>query len=279
MISIVIPVYKKADEFLKNLEHNFRFLKDCEVIVVNDDPEESIRERLKKYRIKLIENEKNLGFSGAVNIGVNQTKHDLVFLLNSDVLLYDDSFKSSERKFEKDKMLFALTFAQKEKDGSLVGKNKLFWKGGLIQHSKAYDLNEGETGWAEGGSTIVRKDMFLELDGFDTMFYPFYWEDIDLSYRAKKKGYTVIFDPSVIVEHHHESTIGTYWKAQSIQIISYRNQILCSWKHIEDTNFISHLLFLISYLIRSMVKGDFVFIQGFLKAVPFLFSAKFNKIK
>ncbi|PJE58197.1 MAG: glycosyltransferase family 2 protein, partial [Candidatus Portnoybacteria bacterium CG10_big_fil_rev_8_21_14_0_10_36_7] len=48
------------------------------------------------------------------------------------------------------------------------------------------------------------------LNGFDELYSPFYWEDIDLSYRAWKTGYTVLFDPQVLVEHHHETTIRTF---------------------------------------------------------------------
>ena len=43
-----------------------------------------------------------------------------------------------------------------------------------------------------------------KLGGFDGLYDPFYWEDIDLSYRAQKSGYKVIFEPKSIVTHEHE---------------------------------------------------------------------------
>jgi len=279
MISVVIPVYKKIDEFIKNLEQNHSLLKECEIIVVNDDPSLSIRSRLEKYELQLVENPKNLGFAGAIDIGIKKAKYNLVFLLNSDVKLLDSSFLSSIRKFKKDSKLFAISFAQKESDGSIVGKNQLFWKNGLLNHSKANNLDEGETAWAEGGSSIIRKDIYEKIGGFDTIFSPFYWEDIELSYRARKYGYTSWFDPSVLVSHGHETTIGSYWSKRAIAVISTRNQLLCSWKYVQAKNVIWHMTNVIYQALLSLVRGNFIFAEGLVKAIPFLFSPKFYKVR
>ncbi len=279
MISVVIPVYKKVDEFITNLGHNLRYLKGCEVIVVNDHPGESIKERLEKYPVQLIENSTNLGFAGAIDKGIRQAKHNYVFLLNSDVKLQDASFASSLKKFEQNTKIFGIAFAQKEGNGSTVGKNKLLWKNGLLMHSKADDLCEGETGWVEGGSSIIRKDVYEEIGGFDTIFSPFYWEDIELSYRARKYGYVSWFDPDVEVMHRHESTIGSFWSKRAISVISTRNQLLCTWKNIPDTNVLQHMSHVIRHMLGTLLKGDTTFFEGLLKALPFLFSPKFYKIR
>lgn len=279
MISVIIPVYKKVDEFINNLENNLKFLKGCEIIVVNDDPTASIKDRLEKYSVQLIENHKNLGFAGAIDVGIRRAENDNVFLLNSDVRLLDSSFQNSIRKFEQIDKLFGIAFAQREKDGSIVGKNKLFWKNGLLQHSKADDLLDGETSWVEGGSSIIRKDIYEKIGGFDTIFSPFYWEDIELSYRAKKHGHISWFDSSVVVEHHHESTIGSYWTKRSISVVATRNQILCGWKYMSVANFPQHIATLIYQALLSILRGNFVFAEGLIKAVPFLFSPKFYRIR
>lgn len=279
MISVVIPVYKKVDEFLINLGLNYPLLKGCEIIVVNDDPAESIKVRLQRYDVLLIENPKNLGFAGTVDKGVKASKNNFVFLLNSDVKLFDSSFQFAVKKFEKNTKLFGIAFAQKEVDGSTVGKNKVFWKNGLLMHSKSDDLDEGETGWVEGGSSIIRKDIYEKIGGFDTMFSPFYWEDIELSYRARKYGYVSWFDPSVLVDHQHESTIGAFWSKRAISVIATRNQILCSWKFMSVENMLPHIPTLAYQTLLSVLQGNFIFAQGFMKAIPFLFSPKFYKIR
>ena len=61
MLSVVIPTFKNEGELIKNLAHNLPFLKGCEVIVVNDNPEQSIEKRLEVFpQIVLIENQKIL---------------------------------------------------------------------------------------------------------------------------------------------------------------------------------------------------------------------------
>jgi len=100
-ITVVIPVYKKTQEFIANLSHNVPHIKDCDIVVVNDDPEKSIKAELSIFKIiNLIENKKNMGFSGAVNIGVKQVKTPLIMLLNSDVKLLDKSYEKVVRHFE-----------------------------------------------------------------------------------------------------------------------------------------------------------------------------------
>lgn len=267
-ISVVIPVYKKIPEFIKNLQKNIPFLKGCEIIVVNDDPTESLAPHLADFKnIILIENKKNLGFAPTVNIGVERAEHPYILLLNSDVILENDNYKKALNHFT-DKTIFAVSFAQKEKNGEIVGKNRMYWKDGFFQHGKANDLTFGINGWAEGGSCLLDTNKFRNLKGFDEMFSPFYWEDIDLSYRAWKLGYQVLFDPAVVVQHHHESTIGSFFKKKTVKQIAYRNQLLFIWKNISHFSMlISHLFYLHLFILKSIMKADFTFIKASLLAL------------
>lgn len=269
MITVIIPAYKNTDELVSNLKHNLPLLNDCEIIVVNDDPSQSIRDRFKEFKdVKLIEHAKNKGFGESVNDAVARSTQPYLFFLNSDVKLINDSFKSAVSMFEKHDNLFAVSFAQIEKDKSIVGKNRIFFKQGLVQHSKANDLETGITAWAEGGSAIVKKSLFLELGRFDPIYSPFYWEDIDLSYRAWKAGYEVLFRSDIQVIHHHESTIGAYFDKNSVKRIAYRNQLLFTWKNITALNLlVSHIFQLPLYLLKAQFRGDFTFILALFQAL------------
>lgn len=267
-LSVVIPTYKNKTLFLDNLRHNLPFLDQCEIIVVNDDPSESLKHDMSAFpQVHLIENKINKGFAGAVNVGVHAAKHHYVMLLNTDVKLRDTSYATALAQFAHGKSLFAVSFAQIEKNGKVVGKNKLFWKEGFLQHSRAENMYYGKTGWAEGGSCIVDRQKYKELGGLDELFNPFYWEDIDLSYRAWKKGYTIVFDPHIVVEHHHESTIGTYFSSRRIKTIAYRNQLMCIWKNITDETLLAkHNKALAKQLAVSLFT-DFAFVNGFVRAL------------
>lgn len=267
-ISVVIPVYKKTEMFLAYLKENLHFLTDAKIIVVNDDPEISIKQRLSQWsQIQLIENTHNLGFASSVHTGIQQVQSPYVMLLNSDVKLRDNSYIRSLNHFKSDNKLFAVSFAQVEKNGETVGKNIFYWQNGFFQHSRANNLDQGPSGWAEGGSCIIDLAKYNKIGGFDSIYSPFYWEDIDLSYRAWKQGYTILFDPSVLVEHHHESTIKSYFSTMYITSIAYRNQLLFIWKNIRDTNLLNeHNTALFKQLIRS-IATDPAFISGYFRAL------------
>src|SRR3989339_8177 len=180
-ISVVIPTYNNS-QFPENLHKNIRYLKDCQVIVVNDNPQNSLEKQLDTLDIKLIQLKENRGFAGAVNSGIHSAHSDYILLLNDDVLLQDESFLHAVDDFKKDPKLFAVSFAQVERNNAIVGKNVLFWKNGFMQHSRVNENIAGENGWAEGGSAMFDAKKMMQLGGFDELFSPFYWEDIDLSY-------------------------------------------------------------------------------------------------
>lgn len=273
MISVVIPHYKGKEKLYKNLETNLPFLKGCEVIVVNDFPDVPLTEEMAHLfpSVTVITNEKNLGFAGAVSVGISHAKNPYIFLLNNDVVLNDDSYRSALDHFKKNTGLFAVSFKQIEKDGGHVGRNKIYWLKGFFRHSKGDAGTHGINGWAEGGSMIFEKKKYDSIHGFDTLYSPFYWEDIDLSYRAWKAGYSIHFDSKVLVEHHHESTIATYFQKSRIETIAYRNQFMTIWKNISDFKYlVEHVLYLLRNLITYPLKGHYSFIKGFFMAFVLL---------
>ncbi|MFH0773092.1 MAG: glycosyltransferase family 2 protein [bacterium] len=273
MISVVIPHYKDKKRLYTNLQHNLPFLKDCEIIIVNDFPEISLKKEVGQLfpTVILIENERNRGFAGAASVGINHSKNPYVFLLNDDVVLKNDSFKTALKYFDKDISLFAVSFRQVEKNGNFVGRNTIYWAGGFFRHKKGNSDKNGVNGWAEGGAMMFEKKKYEIIQGFDELYAPFYWEDIDLSYRAWKVGYTIYFDSQVLVEHYHESTIATHFKKSYINTIAYRNQLITIWKNISDLQYMrEHIVCLAKNCILSLFKGNCEFIKGFWMALLLL---------
>ena len=281
-VSIIITVYKNYEMFYEYLKINKKYFDGCEVIVMNDYPQKNITKQVKKIypESTVINNKKNLGFASNVNKGVLKAKRNYVFLMNSDVVLKDNSFLKALEYFKKDRKLFAVGFAQIEKDGKIVGANRGYFKNGLINHSNQPISNfhpptDGPISnfWAEGGSSIFKKKLFIDLGLLDELFDPFYWEDIDLSYRAWKAGYKILYDADIKVEHHHESTIGKYFDKPKILKTAFRNQLIFHWKNLTDKKLVfEHLLNL----------PKLIFIPGFFDALirlPKILQARKKTIK
>ncbi len=255
-ISIIIPVYKNYDMFYKYLEINKKYFDGCEVIIGNDFPKENITKYVKRiYKEAVVfNNKKNLGFPGNVNKGVKLAKRPYIFLMNSDVILKNDSFKKSINFFKKNKKLFAIAFSQKEINGQIVGCNQGYFENGLINHTRRSNLNKLVTlnFWAEAGASIFKRKLFINLGMMDEIYRPFYWEDVDLSYRAWKAGYQIIFTKNILVEHHHESTIGKYFDQKRIKKIAFRNQLIFNWKNITDKGLLlNHFINLPRYVLTA----------------------------
>jgi GT2 family glycosyltransferase len=264
--------------FFKYLESNKKYFNGCEVIIMNDFPLQNITKSVKKIypEAVVVNNVVNLGFAGNVNRGVLRSKRDYVFLMNSDVVLKDASFINGLKHFESDNELFAVGFSQTEQAGKIVGSNRAYFKNGLINHShrlisdkKVPTLNF----WAEGGSSIFNKKLFIDLGLLDELYNPFYWEDIDLSYRAWKAGYKILYDPQIKVVHNHESTIGKYFDKTKITKIAFRNQLIFHWKNLIDA----------SLLLKHLLNFPrFIFLPGFsdaLKILPKILQARKKTIK
>jgi GT2 family glycosyltransferase len=153
----------------------------------------------------------------------------------------------------------------------LRGRGEAIWSKGFFVHRRG-EVDKDDTAWVSGGSGAFRKTLWKKLGGLDEIYNPFYWEDIDLSYRAMKSGYSLVFEPKSSVIHKHEQgSIKTSTKEDNIKKIAFRNQLLFIWKNITDVPFIvEHVCYLPLQLLRSLLSGDTTYLSGFFHAIMLL---------
>lgn len=232
-ISVVIPNYNGLEllkgNLFKVISSTKVFDENSEFILVDDaSTDDSVLYVRKEFpEIKIIKHSINRGFSSAVNTGIKYTKGDFVVLLNTDVKPADGYLKSALDIFKDDKV-FAVSFHEVG-----YGWAKGYFKSGFVNHETGGEGDKiHETFWVNGGSGIFRKSLIQKLGGFDEkLFDPFYWEDLDICYRALKRGYKLFWDPNSYVVHNHESTIGRIPKRKK-DLVLQRNQLLFIWKNI-----------------------------------------------
>lgn len=238
-ISVVIPNYNGLGLLQKNLpsvvSETLKYNPKTEIIVVDDgSTDESVLFLNRNFpKVKVIKHSKNKGFSSAVNSGIRAANGDLVVFLNNDVFPEKDYLSKAVKHFEDD-LVFAVSFHEKG-----YGWAKGYFNRGFVEHKVG---GEGDiphiTFWVNGGSGVFRKRFLKQLGCFDEkLFSPFYWEDIDLSYRAVKRGWKLLWEPGSIVVHEHESTVKNIAKSKRNFIIE-RNQLLFIWKNITSRNLI-----------------------------------------
>lgn len=245
-ISIVVPNWNGRKLLEKNLPAVLKSKPDQ--IIVSDDGsvDESLVFLGEKYpQIKIIKHPR-VGFAENCNLGVKDSLGEIVVLLNNDVVPEPNFLEPLSRDFS-DPKVFAVSFNEPQWSWA-----KIYWQDGFIEHKAGEKTTKTHlSGWASGGSSAFRKSLWNELGGFDKIYYPFYWEDLDLSYRAWKRGYKILWEPKSIVHHQHEGTIGSHFSKDYIQFISSRNQLLFIWKNITDSRMLfSHKRGLIKRLLK-----------------------------
>lgn len=237
-VSIVIPNYNGESLLRANLASILETKEIVannieEIIVVDDGSSDGSVLLLKKGfpQLKLIKHKINRGFSASVNTGVRSAKGDLIVLLNTDVVPEKDFLVAVLPHFE-NKKIFAVSLHERG-----YGWAKGIFKDGFIVHEPGTeDEAVHPTFWVSGGSGVFRRETWMELGGMDEkLLSPFYWEDIDLSYRALKRGYKLLWEPKGIVYHEHESTIKLLDK-KFLEKIRERNQLLFIWKNLTSPN-------------------------------------------
>jgi len=233
----------------------------------------------------VLKNSSNLGFGETCNRGFRVARHPLVLLLNNDVEIASDAIAPLVANFT-DESIFAVHCRVFElQSGRQCGTGKLgsFARGSIRVH-RSYVLTGRETGnlvisenrslagplysmFAGGGSAMFDKRNFLDIGGFESLLSPFYWEDVELSYRAWKRGLIVLYEPRSVARHQVSSTIGKLDR-RGVRKIEQRNRLIYHWIHLQDPSLLlSHLFWLCILTVTAPLRLKFDFIPALLSAI------------
>ena len=199
----------------------------------NSDKKISIEEKdYKDLNLEIINNSKNLGFSGGNNVGIRKALKggaDYVLLLNNDTLVEQDfllklfSFSEENKKvgIAVPKIYFAKGYEFHKDRYKKEDLGKVIWYAGgiidwrnIIGHhigvdevDNGRDDNVSETDFASGCCMIIRKEVFEKIGFLDERYF-LYYEDSDYSIRAKKAGFNIYFVPTAVIWHKNAGSTG-----------------------------------------------------------------------
>lgn len=271
-ISVVIPNFNGSRILKENLPKILDAVGDAEVIVIDDASTDDSVLLLRKYfpEVKIKAREKNEGFASAVNDGTKIAAGELILLLNSDVIPEKDFLKYLTVHFA-DPQVFAvgcLQYSNAQKGQTTHGRGIGKFEKGFLVHGPGTP-DKKDTLWVFGGAGIFRKSIWEKLGGLDTLYNPFYWEDIDLSYRALKAGYKLVFEAKSVVTHDQtQGAIRSSYSQVYVNTIAHRNQILFVWLNITDLSLITkHLLHLPIHIGRALFTLNGAYLTGFILAI------------
>ncbi len=276
-VTAVIPNWNGRILLDKNLPLVLAAFKRHEIIVVDDASTDGSAEyvRTRFPEVLLIVNTARKGYAYCVNEGVRVATGDVVVLLNTDVRPEKNFLKPLLRHFQDQKVFAVGCLEISYENGKTVarGRGVAQWVQGFFIHRRG-ETDMTTTAWVSGGSGAFKRSIWIKLGGMDTIFTPFYWEDIDISYRALKAGYALRFEKNSCVHHRHEEgKILTNYSQSYIRTVSYRNQFLFIWKNADFETLWVHIRFLGLRLLQAVLRKDIAMIIGFfwaLSKVPYV---------
>jgi len=189
-----------------------------EAIVVDNGSTDGSLEWVRTHSpgVRLIENGKNLGFGGGMNIGIHAARGRYVMILNNDTRLDPGCVGALKESIEKDENYGACAskiLLEEEGDridaaGIAICPDGLSIGRGRLEKSGLYD-REMEVFFASGCACLYRREMLEDIGLFDEDFFA-YAEDTDMGWRARLAGWRCIYSPKAVVFHLHSASSGPY---------------------------------------------------------------------
>lgn len=223
-LSIIIPSYNTLNllkRCLASIAENLRNqLLTYEVLVVDNNSSDGSQQWLQRCGYKEvipILNTVNVGYGKANNQALRQARGEFVLLLNSDILVLENAISE------------LLSFARLHPDafigGKLLNEDRstqascgpmytlpvvflmLFGKGDRLGITRSSPEIMQNVAWVSGACIISKRENYREVGFFDEGIF-MYMEEIDFLYRAKQKGYTILFYPHAVFVHTGAASSG-----------------------------------------------------------------------
>lgn len=275
-VTFVLPNYNGRALLERYLPSVLAAAGDARVLVVDDaSTDDSVAFLRDAFpAVDVLPLERNVGFARAANAGVAAAENDVVALLNTDVQP-EKGFLTPLVEALEDPQVFATVPRLRRPlqgnvaESAVAGEfaRGLFRLQFLGDAPFAVHREPFPTLYPVGATAIMRRQVFLELGGFDPLFRPYYWEDADLGYRAWKAGYRVLCVPESIADHF-AGTISATQPSARVVLAQDANRFLFTWKNLHNPAWTrAHWLSLGPHCVVSLCTGRAGFVRGLAAAL------------
>jgi len=266
LVSIIIVNWNSGNQLFKTVSSIDTYhsnLVSRVIVVDNASNDTSINQldaiEAHSFQLQIVHNTENRGFAAACNQGATNCKTDYLLFLNPDTRLFEDSLTKSISFMEQpsntnigicgihlvDEIGNSSTCAARFPTlrvmmGKILGISKIFPKTFPEHLMLTSDLRENcVVDQVIGAFFLIRKNVFESCGGFDERFFV-YFEEVDLSLRAKQNGYSSCFLADAKAFHKGGGCSGQVKAARLFY--SLRSRIIYAQKHYSFTEFVALIL-------------------------------------
>jgi len=223
MVDLIIVSYNTREltnQCITSLYNSYNKTKYSITVLDNNSNDDTISSIRKVHpNVKIIANDKNVGFAGAVNMGMANSQSEWVIIANSDLIFLDNTIDELSNSVELTKNIAVVGAQQEHIDHTLQAsmrfvpsiksalrellfidsiKNvfrRLSWKPRVRRQ-----VLLGRMQYIDGALMMINRKIFFALDGFDESYF-FYSEEADFCYRASTSGYVNVINSDCRVIH------------------------------------------------------------------------------
>lgn len=214
LITVVIPSWNKRDHLAQCLDSLVaQTYAHVQIVVVDNASTDGSADMVAADYpdVTLLRQSRNHGIAGGVNRGIAAAKGNCIALLNQDAVADRNWVAELAKLVESDQRIGVV---QSKMLRVTDGSTPIFDSSGdqysLWGRPRARDRDRPDAGQREqveevfsacGGASLYTRAVIDDVGTFDEDFF-LYYEDTDLSFRARLKGYKVVYCPTALVSHH-----------------------------------------------------------------------------
>ena len=220
------------------------------------------------------------------NDALAQMTEPVIILLNNDIRVDKGFVDPLIDPFERDEDVFAVGAQCRNFDGQGFQGEKsiggmrfgLFW---TDSRYSGYEQDKNHPSWtAQVALGAFDRNKFLQLGGYDDLYFPGLWEDTDISFQAYRYGWHCLYEPQSILYHRGQVTFHKAYGSSARAVIAYRNTFLFMWKNFSGIPFILSQLFWVPLrILLALARGNKGLLSGFLRAIPIMNKAYSRKMR
>jgi GT2 family glycosyltransferase/MoaA/NifB/PqqE/SkfB family radical SAM enzyme len=288
-IDIIITTYngsKTIKKLLNSIKEQTFNSYNC--FVIDDDSRDNTVQIIEKHFpwVKLIKQQNNFGPAHNRNVAAREGRSKFMVFFDDDVFLSDNDWlrKGIEKMHSEQNIGQLSTMVVSGHDDDIlldcgICNNRLFFGGIYHKLNKNFIygkhlISRNVLGACSAG-TIVRRDVFEKIGGFDKKYF-YMSEDLDLSLRIHLLGYDVIYYPALVTHHLESKTMGGKNAKKKIYLY-YRNNLLAFFDNYPLIYAVKALFF---YLLISIISSIFnLFLKLIFKLKKDYFPGSVNYLK
>lgn len=231
-VSVIMVLHNQAEWSARAL-HSLCRERDpqTELILIDNASSDQTGALLNQLRgATVIRIEKNLGFGEACNVGVEKARGQTILFLNNDVQLQPGAIRAAEQALDSAPDIGAVGGRLIHFEGSLQEAGGVLWRNYYCQaYGRGASPIQSEfefrrmVDYCSAAFLMVRTEVLKHLGGFDPVFSPAYYEDLDLCVRIQENGWRILYEPRALIQHAEFGSSSS--RARAFELMDRNRQI------------------------------------------------------